>query len=102
MFRKNQKNQQLEMFSTVRSLRDDQRKLLGGSWAGIFYRELFCHLDESPFAVLYSDEASRPNVPVNVLVGLDVLKAGFGGATPRCTKRSSSAFRCAMPSATVT
>ena len=78
MFRKNQKHQQLEMFSTVQSLRDDQQKLLDGSWAGVFYRELFCRLDERPFAVLYSDEASRPNVPVNVLVGLEVLKAGFG------------------------
>ena len=78
MFRKNQKHQQLEMFSTVQSLRDDQQKLLDGSWAGVFYRELFCRLDERPFAVLYSDEASRPNVPVNVLLGLDILKAGFG------------------------
>ena len=78
MFRRNQKHQQLEMFSTVQSLRDDQRKLLDGSWAGVFYRELFCRLDERPFAVLYSDEASRPNVPVNVLIGLEVLKAGFG------------------------
>ena len=34
--------------------------------------------DERPFAVLYSTEASRPNVPVNVLVGLEILKAGFG------------------------
>jgi hypothetical protein len=78
MFRKNQKHQQLEMFSTVQSLRDDQQKLLDGSWAGVFYRELFCRLDERPFAALYSDEASRPNVPVNVLIGLEVLKAGFG------------------------
>ena len=78
MFRKNQKHQQLPMFSTVSSLRDDQQKLLDGSWAGVFYRELFCRLDERPFAVLYSDEASRPNVPVNVLIGLEVLKAGFG------------------------
>jgi hypothetical protein len=28
--------------------------------------------------VLYSDEASRPNIAVNVLVGLETLKAGFG------------------------
>jgi hypothetical protein len=27
---------------------------------------------------LYSDQPSRPNVPVNVLVGLEALKAGFG------------------------
>ncbi|MCB0190001.1 MAG: transposase, partial [Caldilineaceae bacterium] len=33
---------------------------------------------EKPFAVLYADEASRPNIPINVLVGLETLKAGFG------------------------
>jgi hypothetical protein len=27
---------------------------------------------------LYSEEASRPNVPVNVLVGAEILKSGFG------------------------
>ena len=78
MFRKNEKHHQLPMFSTVGSLRDDQQKLLDESWAGTFYRELFCRLDEQPFAVLYSDAVSRPNVPINVLVGLEVLKAGFG------------------------
>ena len=35
-------------------------------------------LHEEPFAVLYATVDSRPNTPVNVLVGLDVLKAGFG------------------------
>jgi hypothetical protein len=48
------------------------------SWAGVFRREFFCRLDERPFAVLYSDEPSRPNTPINVLVGLETLKAGFG------------------------
>lgn len=44
----------------------------------MFYREFFCRLKEEPFAVLYADCPSRPNVPVNVLVGLEALKAGFG------------------------
>ncbi|HEX7556698.1 MAG TPA: transposase [Leptolinea sp.] len=35
-------------------------------------------MDEKPFAVLYSNVPSRPNVPVNVLVGLEYLKAGNG------------------------
>ncbi len=30
------------------------------------------------FAVLYSDKSSRPNIAVNVLAGLEVLKSGFG------------------------
>ena len=33
-------------------------------------------MDETPFGVLYSDVPSRPNIPVNVLVGLEFLKAG--------------------------
>jgi len=41
-------------------------------------REFFCRLDEEPFAVLYADIPSRPNIPVNVLVGLEYLKAGNG------------------------
>ncbi len=44
----------------------------------MFYREFFCRLKEEPFAVLFADLASRPNIPVNVLIGLDALKAGFG------------------------
>jgi hypothetical protein len=51
---------------------------LESSWAGAFYRQVFVRLDEEPFAVLYSAEASRPNIPINVLVGLETLKAGFG------------------------
>jgi len=35
-------------------------------------------LDESPFAVVYADIPSRPNLPVNVLVALESLKADFG------------------------
>ncbi|VAW30408.1 Transposase [hydrothermal vent metagenome] len=34
--------------------------------------------EEKTFAVLYSDQASRPNVPVNVLMGLEILKDGNG------------------------
>jgi len=78
MFRKNETHLQMPMFSTVNALPDAQRELLDESWAGVFYREFFCRLDEKPFEVLYSDEPSRPNVPVNRLVGFEVLKAGFG------------------------
>ncbi len=55
----------------------DQRERLTHSWAATFRREVFERLDERAFASLYSDVASRPNVPVNVLVGLETLKAGF-------------------------
>jgi len=39
---------------------------------------VFCRIDEEIFAGLYSEKASRPNTPVNVLAALDILKSGFG------------------------
>jgi hypothetical protein len=78
MYHKNDKHYQLPLISSLNELPDKLRERLEESWAGTFYREFFCRLDEAPFAVLYSSEASRPNVPINVLVGLEVLKAGFG------------------------
>lgn len=78
MFRKNTKHQQPALISSVSDLPEKQRKRLENSWAGTFYREFFCRIDEEAFGVLYSDVDSRPNVPVNMLVGLEALKAGFG------------------------
>lgn len=78
MFRENREHLQQHLFSTLDELPDGMREMLEQSWAGTFRWEVFARLDEKSFAVLYSDEASRPNVPVNVLVGLEVLKSGFG------------------------
>src|SRR5512135_2005410 len=50
---------------------------LENSWGGAFYRELFCRIAETLFAKLYSEKASRPNTPINVLVGMEILKSGF-------------------------
>jgi hypothetical protein len=62
----------------VQQLPEKVRRRLEASWAGTFYREVFCRIDESPFAVLFSDEPSRPNSPINVLIGAETLKSGFG------------------------
>ena len=78
MFRKNTKHQQPAIISAASELPEKQRKRLENSWAGTFYKEFFCRIDEEPFAVLYSNIDSRPNVPVNVLIGLEALKAGYG------------------------
>ena len=78
MFKKNKRNLQPVLISSVNELPEELRKRLEASWSGVFYREFFSRLDEEPFAVLYADMPSRPNVPVNVLVGLEYLKAGFG------------------------
>jgi hypothetical protein len=78
MYRQNNQHEQEYLFSSVSELPEKQRERLEASWAATFYREFFSRIDESKFEVLYSDKASRPNVPVNVLVSLEALKAGFG------------------------
>ncbi|MCK5200748.1 MAG: transposase, partial [Spirochaetales bacterium] len=44
----------------------------------IFYDEYFSRIDEKVFSVLYSNKKSRPNTPVNILMGFETLKSGFG------------------------
>ncbi len=77
MFRKNKQHLQHPLFSTINTLPSKQQKRLKASWAGTFYEEIFTRIEEQGFEILYSDKPSRPNVPVNVLVGLEILKAGF-------------------------
>jgi hypothetical protein len=78
MFVVNDRHLQMPMFSSIDSLPEKIRKRLEASWAGTFYEHVFVRIDENCFAVLYSDEPSRPNIPVNVLAGLEILKSGFG------------------------
>lgn len=78
MFRENHQHLQSGMFDTFQQLPEKTQQRLESSWAGTFYREVFCRIEESTFAVLYSDKPSRPNAPINTLVGAEILKAGFG------------------------
>lgn len=78
MFRKNDQHLQMPIFSSLFDLPDKEKARLSCSWAATFYEELFCRIDEAIFSILYSDEASRPNIPVNVLVSLEIMKSGFG------------------------
>ena len=78
MFRKNERHLQPPLISNVNDLPTKHRQRLDESWAGAFYQDFFCRLKEESFAVLYADCPSRPNIPVNVLVGMEALKAGFG------------------------
>ena len=78
MFVPNDQHLQMPMFSSIDSLPEKLQKRLEESWAGSFYREVFVRIGEEPFAVLYSDEPSRPNIAVNVTGGLEMLKSGFG------------------------
>ena len=75
-FRKNDV-QQISMFDSFNTLTPREQKALENSWAKVFAEEVFPAIDESRFSVLYSNKASRPNTPVNVIVGSLLLKELF-------------------------
>ena len=71
-------SQQLSLGDSVFcGLTDRERRALEGSWAKVFGDELFPKIDEAPFSALYSGGASRPNTPVNVIVGALIVKELF-------------------------
>lgn len=76
MFRKNTV-QQLNLEDPTINLPKYLRKNLEKSWATPFNKYIFSNINEERFEVLYSNEVSRPNSPVNVLVGLLILKENF-------------------------
>src|SRR4030042_1742553 len=78
IIKKNKRHLQPPLISEVSQLPEGQVLRLERSWAGVFYREVFSRLDERAFSCLYSDMPSRPNIPVNVLVGLEFMKSWFG------------------------
>jgi hypothetical protein len=78
MYKANKRHLQPLLISNVNDLPEKHRKRLEQSWAGVFYQETFSRIPEDMFRVLYAEMPSRPNVPVNVLVSLELLKAQFG------------------------
>ena len=70
--------QQLSLWDSYESLTPREKRALEKSWARIFAEKIFPKIDEAPYAVLYSDAASRPNTPVNVIIGALILKEFTG------------------------
>ena len=52
--------------------------MLERSWAKYFADEICPKNDEKPYAVLYSQKDSRPNTPVNVQIGVLIIKEFTG------------------------
>ena len=77
MFRAND-TQQITFYDSFLNLPPHIQRLIEKSWAKDFADYVFSAINEERFAVLYSDVGSRPNTPVNVLVGSMLLKEYFG------------------------
>lgn len=69
--------QQITLDDSFFNLTSREKKVLENSWAHIFSEEIFPAIDEERFSVLYSDKASRPNTPVNVIIGALIIKELF-------------------------
>jgi len=67
-------NNQPGLFSFEDELSKKQRDTLDGSKEKWFYHLVLRNINEVDFRALYSDKASRPNAPVNILVSALILK----------------------------
>lgn len=70
--------QQLSFADSFEGLTFREQKALEHSWAKVFAEDIFPAINEEPFRVLYSSNASRPNTPVNVCIGALIIKELFG------------------------
>ena len=67
--------QQISLFDSLGFMSERRQRILDKSWAKPFSEHIFNKIDEMIFAPLYSDKRnSRPNAPVNVIVGALILK----------------------------
>lgn len=75
MFRINDvKSEQLSMFSKTQSWSGYKLKRIVDGWPGFIREHILPNINEKDYEVLYSDKASRPNTPVNVLVTLLIIQ----------------------------
>ena len=70
--------QQIRLEDSTFNLTQRGQRYLKKSWAEYFGQHIFPLINEGRFSVLYSSNpASRPNTPVNVIIGLLMLKELF-------------------------
>jgi len=74
MFRENKEHLQEDLFNNLYTMDSRLAQKLQKSWAALFYEHVFCKIDESLFAPLYCNDNGRPNFPINILMGLDLIK----------------------------
>ncbi len=71
-------DQQISLSDSTCNLTEREKKFLEKSWAKVFAEKIFPSIREEDFSILYSNKASRPNTPVNVIVGSLILKESLG------------------------
>jgi len=78
MFRKSKESQSLDLFESYTQLYKNsnlsQRLTDPKGWHNIFYKDVFCRIDETLFAPLYSSSNGAPNAPLVQLTSMIILK----------------------------
>jgi len=81
MFRKSNKEPQLNIFSSPSSLLSGRSLKIyddGNGWHNKFRQQVTSRIDEDIFRPLYSGDNGTPNAPVRVLVAMMILKEAEG------------------------
>lgn len=70
--------QQTTLLDPINQMPKYLQEILRKSWAQVFRDHIFPQINEERFSVLYSNnQASRPNTPINVTIGLLIIKEIF-------------------------
>jgi len=80
MFRKSNKDPQLDAFTSVpMMLESSAYKQYSDkeSWHNQFHDHILSRVDETIFSVLYNNTTGAPNSPIRILVGMMILKESF-------------------------
>lgn len=81
MFRSSPASSQINLFGNLEQfLRPSNQDKLHDpqAWSNVFLARVTNRIPEERFAALYADGMGRPNAPLRVLVGMLILKEGFG------------------------
>ena len=78
MFRESSADKQSSFFDTLQLIAPKMQERLLSSWAQTFRQEVLARIPEKVFAALFSEIDSRPNASIKVIMGGEILKAGFG------------------------
>jgi hypothetical protein len=81
MFKKSDKNPQLDAFMNVPNYLDSSAAKVYEDqkhWHNQFREQVILKIDESKFEVLFNSKTGAPNAPIRLLVGMMILKEAFG------------------------
>ena len=81
MFRKTNKESQIDLFGGIPSILDSgslKQYSDDGHWHNQFRKQVLFRIDETVFKVLFNETTGAPNASVSLLVGMMILKEAFG------------------------